>query len=435
MGFVCRIIGRTTMDKVSRALRGHAARPQSPLPDWVPAASVVHSCRFTTPQPRAPDLLPILAREAHQRRATLRRSIGYPTWRSSSASPDAAQCSRRPPDLVVRSAPRQTLANARPRRRSSLSPCLSCLRRQAPPPPPPAREPPVSHPSRAHGSLARPRTRRCLARPRRNAHRRDGPIRPRRRPRGPAPGGRVSQAAGAGGGQDLRSRRAVRPTQRDGARDARDARPPRRRQPPPAAGRAGRARCASSRGCCRARGWVGGGQSAARSARAARVCRVAAPERAWGTRRRGRVHSVFSRATGHIHAQAPLPVCLAASCRRRLGDLGILSVGRASGHASLANSWRKPRVRERGPRRSDRGEPHSRVGGLKRSMSFGASEDSVFDIGTSSSRENWRGSLVALSSRAKRRAMRPNDHARVAGRRGRRVAISPCLHWWRVGPL
>jgi len=66
MGFVCRIIGRTTMDKVSRALRGHAARPQSPLPDWVPAASVVHSCRFTTPQPRAPDLLPILAREAHQ---------------------------------------------------------------------------------------------------------------------------------------------------------------------------------------------------------------------------------------------------------------------------------------------------------------------------------------------------------------------------------
>jgi len=139
MGFVCRIIGRTTMDKVSRALRGHAARPQSPLPDWVPAASVVHSCRFTTPQPRAPDLLPILAREAHQRRATLRRSIGYPTWRSSSASPDAAQCSRRPPDLVVRSAPRQTLANARPRRRSSLSPlsarrvacAVKCARRMA----------------------------------------------------------------------------------------------------------------------------------------------------------------------------------------------------------------------------------------------------------------------------------------------------------------
>ena len=194
------------------------------------------------------------------------------------------------------------------------------------------------------------------------------------------------RSMGARGDQQLRPRRAV---PRDGARGARGAHLPRRRQPP-AAGRAGHAACATSRG------WAGGpggrrpagcGGEASRGPRGPRVCAArCAPERAWGVRWHERVQLLFYGRWPYTRAQAPLPQCLAELRRRRLGDLGLLYFGRAVGHDSLPNSRRKPHIRERGPRRSDRDELHSRAGRLTRSMSFGAGEASTFGRASSSSR-------------------------------------------------
>ena len=220
--------------------------------------------------------------------------------------------------------------------------------------------------------------------------RRDGLVRPRSRPCGPGPGLRLRPVYG-------RTRRPTTPP--EARRSARQrTRLARRARRTPAASAAATGRRPRRPRCVRDVALLGGGArrpgrpagcggEASRGSHGPRVCAArCAPERARGVRWHERVQLLFYGRWPYTRAQAPLPQCLAELRRRRLGDLGLLYFGRAVGHDSLPNSRRKPHIRERGPRRSDRDELHSRASRLTRSMSFGAGEASTFGRASSSSR-------------------------------------------------